>query len=355
MTDPQSPREGDQQPEPGATKSGPLWAQVPDAEPWRPPDDQGSRSGGAWTGEPTRAVPRVNETWESATSPAAGRQGPVMENLVGSRIERARSAAVAEGWELSVRLVDPEGRNQPDGMVVAQAPRPGTPMGSGSAVAVSVVSRRSFAQRNPGALAALAALAAVLLGVLAGWAIAAAADDDDEVATEVPAGEPGELEAQVAQLTATNQQLNADLETLRAENAELTTQLAEGSGAGAELTQQVEALTGQVEALTAERDQLQGELEAAQGVIANLEASLAEIDETFTLIEDLVGTQLAAAEDYAENRQLQLVVTETATEPDSGPVDPGTIVNQAPQAGVPVAPGSVLYVEVFDEEAADAG
>lgn len=262
-----------------------------------------------------------------------------MENLVGSRIERARAAAAASGWELSVRPVDPEGGNQPEGMVVAQVPRPGTPMNAGSAVAVSVVSRRSWFARHPGALAALAAVAALLVGALAGVAIAAASDDDEP---EAMAPDPT-VEARVAELSAANTELTTQVETLQAENQALQAQVAELQAGNDELT-------GQVQSLTAERDQALADLQAAQGTIAGLEEAVADAGDDLTVTESLVGTQLSAAQAYADNRNLELVVSETSTLPSGvSAAAPGTVLEQAPQPGVPVTPGSVIWVEVYVE------
>ena len=264
-----------------------------------------------------------------------------MENLVGSRIERARAVAAAAGWELSVRAVDPEGGNQPDGMVVDQVPRPGTAMSPGSAVAVSVVSRRPWSSRHPAALAALAALVALLAGALVGLAVAAASDDEGETATATEPG--GEVEAQVAQLSAANTELTGQVETLQAEIEALQAQVGELQAGNDELT-------AQVQTLTAERDQARADLQAAQDTIASLEEAQAGAGAEFTVVESLIGTQVSAAQAYAENRDLELVVSETSTLPDDvNAAAPGTVLEQAPEPGVRVGPGSVIWVEVYVE------
>jgi cell division protein FtsB len=346
VSDPNKPGPEDRPDEP-ATEALPgssLWDQVPDAEPWSPEQDRRA----PWADEPTRSVPPVSEpsgppssSSSSSASPPSGPSGAgVMENFVGSRIERVREAAASAGWALSTKPVDPEGRNQPDGMVVTQAPRPGTPMGAGSAVAVSVVSRRSLAERAPGALVALAAVAALVVGALAGWALAEALTEDPEPELV----QDPEAQAQIEQLSAANQELTGQVDGLQQQNEQLNAQVEELAATNAELVDQVEELTAQ-------RDQAVEELAAAQDLIANLEDSLNAIDDTFTVTENLVGTQVTAAQDYAENRQLELIVAETSTLPPGTPAAaPGTVLEQAPQPGVPVPAGSVLWVQVYVED-----
>lgn len=274
-----------------------LWDQVPDAEPsdgalpWaarRPADG----IGGGQADQPTQAVPPVPPARPAAPSTA----GPAM----------ATPSAAAAG-----------------------AARTGPPAGPHR--------EPSFARRNPGVVAGLAAVVALAVGLLAGWALTSAAEDD-------PVAEPA-VDPQVAVLQgeldaarAAQEEVAGQLQALEAANAELQQQVAAGETSAAELQ-------ASLDALTAERDQALADLAASQEVVATLEDSLAAIDDAFAFTESLVGTQLAAAEDWAENRGLRLIATEVPA-PDGDDVDEGTVLTQAPDPGTPLLPGSVVYVEV---------
>lgn len=275
-----------------------LWDQVPDAEPSDGALPWGSRRpgeggvGGGQADRPTQAVPPVPPVPPRAPSPP----GPAM----------ATPAATGAG---AVPARPSAGRYR----------------------------EPSFARRNPGVVAGLAAVVALALGLLAGWALTSAAEDE-------PAAEPA-VDPQVAALQgeldaalAAQEEVAGQLQALEAANAELQQQAAAGQTTAAELQ-------ASLDALTAERDQALADLAASQEVVATLEDSLAAIDDAFAFTESLVGTQLAAAEDWAENRGLRLVTNEVPA-PDGDDVDEGTVLTQAPDPGTPLLPGSVVYVEV---------
>ena len=160
-----------------------------------------------------------------------------------------------------------------------------------------------------------AALAAGLLGFLLGFLLFGG-DDDDDVATDtttVPVDEGADDE-------------------LAAERDELAQQVEEQNA-------QIEDLQSQLDDVTAERDELQSQLDDAGD----------EEDVTTVPAPDVVGLTVDEAQDIADENGWTL--EERAATDAPADAEPGTIVAQSPAEGTPMVEGSVLLVDVVQENA----
>ncbi|MCK0112942.1 PASTA domain-containing protein [Ornithinimicrobium sp. F0845] len=187
----------------------------------------------------------------------------------------------------------------------------------------------------------LAALGALVAGLVLGWLIFSGGDDSSE------------LEAEVDRLTAANADLEAEVEDL---TAELEAQGTAGEDRVAELTAENEGLAADVDALTEEVAGLTTDNEDLTEQVADLEADntrlqerideiLADFDEAMVATPDLVGGTSEDAATVAEENGWLLVQIPSATDQ----VDAGTVVAQTPPSGTPMLSGAALVVSVASE------
>ena len=154
-----------------------------------------------------------------------------------------------------------------------------------------------------------AAVAAALLGLLLGFLLFGG-DDDDDVATTVPAEDgTDEFSAEREELFGQIEDQNARIEDLEAERDEVT----------------------------AERDELESQVEEGDdGQVVTVPAP------------DVVGGTVEDAQAVADENGWTLEVRAAENPPDDA--EPGTVVAQSPEPGTPMVEGSVLLVDVVEEQ-----
>ena len=154
-----------------------------------------------------------------------------------------------------------------------------------------------------------AAVAAALLGLLLGFLLFGG-DDDDDVATTVPA-EDGTDE-------------------FSAEREELFGQIVDQNA-------RIEDLEAELEEVTAARDELESQVEEGDdGEVVTVPAP------------DVVGGTVEDAQAVADENGWTLEVRAAENPPDDA--EPGTVVAQSPEPGTPMVEGSVLLVDVVEEQ-----
>ncbi len=168
-----------------------------------------------------------------------------------------------------------------------------------------------------------AAVAAALLGLLLGFLLFGGNDDDD-VATTVPAEDgTDEFSAEREELFGQIEDQNARIEDLEAERDEVTAERDEVTAERDELASQVEELESQVE---------EGDDEEVVTVPAP----------------DVVGGTVEDAQAVADENGWTLEVRAAENPPDDA--ESGTVVAQSPEPGTPMVEGSVLLVDVVEEQ-----
>lgn len=279
-------------------------------------------------------------TYPTTGSYAAG--PAALPNLVGGRVEAALEYGRMNGWTVHARHTEPVSKDQPDGLVISQQPAAGAVLDPGDVVLVDVIRRVPFSTKHAakiwGSLAlVLAVLAAVFLAVIL------ADDGGDDVSTAelaVAQARIAELEAQVQAAAGSEAELVA---TLQAQLAEAT---ARAEKAEADLAAQTEANAAAIATLTAERDALVVERDQLLQRVAELEAELGGITAQVIATPEVVGQQQVAVEEFVRLNSIELVIEEVATV-EGPPVEPGTVVAQVPQAGIPLVKGSALVITVY--------
>lgn len=197
----------------------------------------------------------------------------------------------------------------------------------------------------------LAAVGALLVGLLLGWLVWSGGDGDRDLA------------AQVDQLSEENTRLQGQVDDLNAQLEEL----GDGDGPGVEeLTAQNEQLTAdledqraEVELLTEDNEDLADQVstleEANAELTERIEQILDDVDAALVPAPDLVGDTADAAAAQAEENGWVLVQIPTA----SDGAEPGTVLSQSPPAGTPMLSGSALAIGVASQPEApppsDAG
>ena len=162
-------------------------------------------------------------------------------------------------------------------------------------------------------VAIAAAVAAALLGLLLGYLLFGG-DDDDDVATD----------------TATSVAEDGTDE-FSEERAELFGQIEDQNA-------RIEELEGELEQVTSERDDLQSQLDEGD-----------DEEEVVTVpAPDVVGGTVDDAQAVADENGWTLEVRAAEDAPDDA--EPGTVVAQSPEPGTPMVEGSVLLVDVVQEE-----
>jgi hypothetical protein len=294
----------------------------------------------------------VVDAANSTTGTSVGSQNEV-PTLVGGRVETAREIATVSGWEFHENFVDPTDIEQPDGLVVAQAPSSGVPMTRGSALVVDVVKATTTPKTAPVWLLAIAVLFAAAAGVFAGAIFSS--DDTAPVPTD---DQVAALESDLAAAVAANSDLDARAERLAAENADVTAALEEADAqiaeqaaanrrlrnANTELTEQLEAAVMIAEDATAANVTLEEQVEQLTAENAVLTDQITSVEDAVILTQNLVGGQLTSAQRYASQYGLVLVFETVETGPSVNPV--GTVLRQEPQPGTPLTAGSALWVQV---------
>ena len=161
-----------------------------------------------------------------------------------------------------------------------------------------------------------AAVAAALLGLLLGFLLFGG-DDDDDVATTVPAEDgTDEFSAEREELFGQIEDQNARIEDLEAE---------------------LEEVTAERDEVTAERDELESQVEEGDdGEVVTVPAP------------DVVGGTVEDAQAVANENGWTLEVR--AAENPPADAEPGTVVAQSPEPGTPMVEGSVLLVDVVEEQ-----
>jgi hypothetical protein len=158
-----------------------------------------------------------------------------------------------------------------------------------------------------------AAVAAALLGLLFGLLLFGS-DDDDDVATDAATTVPAE----------------------------------DGTD---EFSAEREELFGQIEDQNARIKDLEAELEEVTAVRDELESQVEEGDDEEVVTvpaPDVVGGTVEDAQAVADENGWTLEVRAAENPPDDA--EPGTVVAQSPEPGTPMVEGSVLLVDVVEEQ-----
>ena len=199
--------------------------------------------------------------------------------------------------------------------------------------------------RPPWVTPTIVGVAALLVGLLAGWLTWSGGDDDS--------GELESLQSQLSDLTAEKSdlqeqydELSAEVDALGEAGGEKASTLEELTAQNADLTEQVETLTGDLDTVTGEKDALAEEVAGLERENADLreqiEGILDDIDASVVAAPDLTGGTAAAAVARAEENDWVVIQIPTATTE----VAPGTVLSQTPVAGTPMLAGSALAISV---------
>lgn len=165
-----------------------------------------------------------------------------------------------------------------------------------------------------------AAVAAALLGLLLGFLLFDG-DDDDDVATDAATTVPAE----------------DGTDELSAEREELLGQVEDQNAQIEDQNARIGDLEAELEEVTAERDELESQVEEGDD------------EEVVTVpAPDVVGGTVEDAQAVADENGWTLEVRAAENPPDDA--EPGTVVAQSPEPGTPMVEGSVLLVDVVEEQ-----
>jgi hypothetical protein len=258
-------------------------------------------------------------------------------NLVGRSAEDVRAVAAAHGWKVTENLVEPGWKEQAEGSVASQFPKPGVAMTAGSVLMVDVVERGSSKSGPSLVMVLLAAAVGLLLGLGSMWALTGSTRSEleeanaDLAATEAllaQVGEVGpemigELNDQIATRDATIAELTLDLEAATIERDALI-----------EVQTELSADLTASEALVAEQ---QVALDAAEQEVASLTAQLEAVaGKVFSLV-DLNGLTPVQVREYASVSGVEVVFV-------GEEVEGAAVAVQSPAPGHPMVGGSVVAV-----------
>lgn len=279
-------------------------------------------------------------TTEMHSVPSVHPTTPITPLLTGSRVETAKEFGATIGVVVREFKVEPESGEQPDGLIVGQEPKAGVALPPGAVVAVDVVRRTPFfTKHGKGVFATLAFLclaAAVGLGVVA--STTSKERDDLQAQVDLLSSGPVDLANQVKVLTTALESTKDELQKAQTKVQDAEAALAASQQDLAEAQAQLEAETNQVATLTTERDNLLQQ-------VADLQAQLGGITDSVIATPQFVGTQLVAAQQFADTEAVQLVVKTVNT--SDQPVAEGTVIEQFPSPGTALVKGSVIAVTVF--------
>lgn len=301
--------------------------------------------------DPTTVVPTTGRI----AQPAGSAPVALVPQFVGQRVEAAADTARLAGWTLVPEFVEPTMAEQPEGLVVAQKPAAGHAVTAGSVLAVSVVRRRAWMDKNGRSLflglAVVFAVLAVAFAVLWSSAGSSSTADIDTLQAENAAlkAENATLKDQVAAAAGADGEL---VKTLQKQVTDLTAKLTAAEAAAAKA--QADLAKAQADLTKAQADlaksqadlaKAQSDLDAALKEVATLRAQIGGIQQSVTPMPSYVGQQQVAVEDFAKAKKLQLVIEKVTT--SSSPAAVGTVLAQQPKAGIPLVEGSAIWIQVY--------
>jgi septal ring factor EnvC (AmiA/AmiB activator) len=143
----------------------------------------------------------------------------------------------------------------------------------------------------------------------------------------------------------------AQIEMLEDENSALQAQVADLESQLATITTEFDSVRAEADDLAQRLDERRAERDEALEQVEELEDQLDEIGPRFAPMPLLVGSELDAAEEFADEIGAELLVEEVA--PTNVIARPGAIIEQLPLDGTTVLPGTVIWVQVYTPDNGD--
>jgi hypothetical protein len=137
----------------------------------------------------------------------------------------------------------------------------------------------------------------------------------------------------------------AQIELLEDENTELRQRVTDLEAELATATSDLSSARTEADDLSDRLDERRQQRDEALEEVEELEDQLAEIGSRFAPMPVLIGAEIDAAEEFADEIGAELLVEEVA--PTNVIARPGAIIEQLPIDGTTVLPGTVIWVQVY--------
>jgi cell division protein FtsB len=137
----------------------------------------------------------------------------------------------------------------------------------------------------------------------------------------------------------------AQIELLEDENSALQERVTDLETEFTNATSELESTRAEADDLAERLDERRTERDEAREQVEELEDQLDEIGSRFEPMPVLIGSELDAAEEFADEIGAELLVEEVA--PSNVIARPGAIIEQLPIDGTVVLPGTVIWVQVY--------